>query len=463
LLKRYMAYAMVFPKRQVKDARPCTRGYRGMENPPIYHKHKGWKIPLYITSTRDVKSPKKRKEEKMIIVQKFGGSSLATLEHIKKVAEFIKNTKQQNKIVVVVSAMGKTTNHLLNEVRNLTNRPNLREVDQLLSTGEIISACLLSIYLNELGVKSISLTGRQAGIITNANFSKAFIEKINTKRILKELNTNQVVVITGFQGVTKNGDTTTLGRGGSDTSTIALACALNGSCEIYSDIDCLYACDPRFCLNPKPLHYLDYNATMEMAFNGTKALETRSVEIAKKYNKKIYTGKSLRMDKTKGTIISKRKKNFESVKIINLSTKTQILHIKLTFINKNNDKNEIFKIFSKHSFPLEMFNKCLIDNKCFYQFCLDEICFNQIREKLLFLGTLHYEYKSKISLIGNGLASHSEIANQVIDVLHLNNINVYDISVSEMVLSLLVNEIDLQKAVDLLVKEFGLGKNEEKK
>ena len=238
------------------------------------------------------------------IVLKFGGSSLSNNENLKIVANKIINLyNKKNNIVVIVSAQGKTTDKLLKDAMELSKSPSSRELDMLLSTGEQISASKLSILLNELGYTSISLTGWQAGIYTNNTNGNAIINKINTTRIKKELRKNKIVIITGFQGINKNNDITTLGRGGSDTSAVAIASALETkNCYIFSDVDGIYTADPKKVSGAKKLSCLSYDEMQEISNEGARVLHNRCVTIGKRFKVPIITKSTF--NNKPGTVIS---------------------------------------------------------------------------------------------------------------------------------------------------------------
>jgi aspartate kinase len=221
----------------------------------------------------------------MMVVQKYGGSSVADIERIKNVAARIeKRVKNGDKLIVVVSAMGKTTNELIALAGKISSQPSPRELDMLLATGEQVSAALLSIALMELGVRSISYNAFQLNINTFGEFSNARIADINLNKIYSELEARDVLVVTGFQGINPEGDLTTLGRGGSDTSAVAIAAKACVPCEIYSDVAGIYTCDPKVHEKARKLEYITYDEMLELAALGAKVLHSRSVEIAKKYN-----------------------------------------------------------------------------------------------------------------------------------------------------------------------------------
>ena len=223
-----------------------------------------------------------------LIVRKYGGSSLDTISKIKNIAEKTKKSiNEGKKIVLVVSAMGKSTDELLNKAKMLSNNPNIRELDLLMSSGEIVSSSLMSIALQELGLNSISLTGFQAGIDTNSTFGEAQIVSIDNKRINNEINKGRVVVIAGFQGYNKNFEITTLGRGGSDTTAVALAASLKADiCEVYTDVKGIFTADPRIVKNAKKIDYLSYEDMLELANYGAK-MHPRSIELGLHYDMPI--------------------------------------------------------------------------------------------------------------------------------------------------------------------------------
>lgn len=230
----------------------------------------------------------------MRVVLKYGGSSVATVEKIQKIAEYIVKLKEKyNEVVVVASAMGKTTDALIKMAKDTAGNPNQRELDSLLSTGEQQTVTLLSMAINSKGQKAVSLTGYQAGIRTEGVHTKSKIESIETEKIEKYLKEGNVVVVAGFQGINEEGDITTLGRGGSDTSAVALAAALKCECRIYTDVEGIYSVDPRVYPKAKFLDVISYEEMMEMAHLGAGVMETRAVELGKKFDIPIFVGKSL--------------------------------------------------------------------------------------------------------------------------------------------------------------------------
>ena len=306
------------------------------------------------------------------IVLKFGGSSLSNNENLKIVANKIINLyNKKNNIVVIVSAQWKTTDKLLKDAMELSKSPSSRELDMLLSTGEQISASKLSILLNELGYTSISLTGWQAGIYTNNTNGNAIINKINTTRIKKELRKNKIVIITGFQGINKNNDITTLGRGGSDTSAVAIASALETkNCYIFSDVDGIYTADPKKVSGAKKLSCLSYDEMQEISNEGARVLHNRCVTIGKRFKVPIITKSTF--NNKPGTVISDIieentiksivKKDISKISIIGneiIKNKNTISDI-LTFLEKE-EKNVIHFDISQNKITI-IFNDIVDDN-----------------------------------------------------------------------------------------------------
>lgn len=306
------------------------------------------------------------------IVLKFGGSSLSNNKNLKIVANKIINLyNKKNNIVVIVSAQGKTTDKLLKDAMELSKSPSSRELDMLLSTGEQISASKLSILLNELGYTSISLTGWQAGIYTNNTNGNAIINKINTTRIKKELRKNKIVIITGFQGINKNNDITTLGRGGSDTSAVAIASALETkNCYIFSDVDGIYTADPKKVSGAKKLSCLSYDEMQEISNEGARVLHNRCVTIGKRFKVPIITKSTF--NNKPGTVISDIieentiksivKKDISKISIIGneiIKNKNTISDI-LTFLEKE-EKNVIHFDISQNKITI-IFNDIVDDN-----------------------------------------------------------------------------------------------------
>ncbi len=396
-----------------------------------------------------------------MIVQKYGGSSLATSEHIKAVAEHLKYVKENidNKLVVVVSAMGKTTNNLIALSKEISNSPNLRDYDALVSTGENISASMLSIALNEIGVKAISFNGFQVPIKVSGAYTKSYIENINTKKIIEKLDKDFIVIITGFQGVNEKGEIATLGRGGSDTTAVALASALNCRCEIYTDVEHIFTCDPRILSNAKPIKKIAYEEMIELALGGAKVLEPRSVEIGKKYGIPIYLGKSLERNKEKGTFVMNR--SLEHEHISGLALKENISAVSISL---DKEKSEVAKkLLELNKQELNNFDMLSITtsgNLKFISFLIEEnkseSLLRSLEEKDLLksLTSIEINSLSKITIAGLGFITHPNLTNDIISVV--SKYNVFNLSMSEFALSITVEKMYSKEILEKLQNQFNL-------
>ncbi len=288
-----------------------------------------------------------------IVVQKYGGSSVADTTKIMKIAERLKQkVNDGNKLAVVVSAMGKTTNKLLKLSEEITKKPSPRELDMLVTTGEQIAASLLTMALIEIGIKAKSLNAFQAGISTTSNHTDANIKDIATEKLKNFLNNNDVIIITGFQGITKDHDITTLGRGGSDTSAVAIASALNAPCEIYSDFPGIFTTDPRLFPEAKKLKHITYDEIMEMSRLGANVLHPRAVEIAKKYNTPLYCGATFSDEE--GTIID-NKENLENPVVTGMSIMVKQTQVTITNLPTDHAVvNNIFAYLGERNINIDM-------------------------------------------------------------------------------------------------------------
>ncbi|EEY35061.1 aspartate kinase [Pseudoleptotrichia goodfellowii] len=400
----------------------------------------------------------------MIIVHKYGGSSVATTEKIMNIAKYLGKIKdKKNDVVVVVSAMGKTTDTLIKLAHEITGDPDKREMDRLMSTGEQQTIALLSIALQSLGYDAISLTGRQAGIRTSGHHTKNRIESIDEKKIKKHLEEGKIVIIAGFQGVNENGDVATLGRGGSDTSAVALAAALNGKCEIYTDVDGVYSVDPRIYPEAKKISYISYDEMMELAFLGAGVMEPRAVELGKKYGVEIYVGKSL--GEKNGTVITAKEKIMEEKVITGISVNEDILMVNIEEIPtyaKNVyaileqavkfgvnigviSQNDVSSEHGSFAFTCPQSDKASLEK-------ISEI----LKEKFERISVIINPYVTKVSIVGIGLISNIGIAARVFKVLADNNISFHQVATSEISIGLIVDEVMGKKVAELLAKEFNV-------
>lgn len=397
-----------------------------------------------------------------MLVHKYGGSSVATTSQIMDIAKKLKKLTEigNEKIIVVVSAMGKTTNSLIEKANEITSKPNKREMDSLLSTGEAISAPLLAISLLDLGVRAISLNGYQAGIKTIGEFSKSYIKSIDTKKLKHLLKSYNIVVITGFQGINENQDITTLGRGGSDTTAVALASTLNCPCEIYTDVEHIFTVDPKKFSAAKPIEKLSYEEMIELALGGAKVLEPRSVEIAKKYNIPIYLGKSLENQK-KGSYVMK--KNLESESVSGIAIKEDLAVLTLTANSSQKSFLEALLTFAQKelsSYNLLSYLTLKTEQVASISFEKAEVnnLLNLIESSTLLSKTISLEVEnlSKITISGIGFVTHPKLTNEIVSLLSSNNIIVKNFIVNEFSLNLTLEKDFAMKAVSLICEKFNL-------
>lgn len=383
------------------------------------------------------------------LLVKFGGSSVADKEKIESVAKILKELAKNNRLVCVVSAMGDTTDELIEKAKSINKNPNKRELDALLSSGEIISSSLLAMALENIGQKAISLSGLQAGFKTYGKHGFSKILDIDTKRIEEELDQGKIVVVAGFQGVNKENDITTLGRGGSDTSAVALAAKLKAACKIFTDVDGIYSVDPRFYPAAKKLDQISYEETMEMAHLGAKVIDPRAVEMAQKYGVELEI--ALNTGKVKGTIISEGD-NLEKSIITSVSAVDEIL-----LVNKELNNFKISELFAKladRGINIDVINQTEIGEKSYVSFTstLDEKeNIKAIADDFEFI-----ENVSKVSVIGNAMRNETGVAARIFGVLNDNKIKFYQVSTSEISVSIIVDTKIKDQVMKVLIEEFNL-------
>jgi len=405
----------------------------------------------------------------VIIVHKYGGTSVATTEKIMNIAKYLGSVKDAgNDVVVVVSAMGKTTDALIKLAREITDKPDSREMDRLMSTGEQQTIALLSIALQTLGYEAISLTGAQAGIKTSGHYMKNKIDGINGKEIKEHLSEGKIVVVAGFQGINEAGDVTTLGRGGSDTSAVALAAALGGRCEIYTDVDGIYTIDPRVYKKAKKLPVISYDEMMELAFLGAGVMEPRAVELGSKYGVEIYVGKSL--GEKNGTIITsvekvKENKEMEEKVITGVSINENMVMVNVEEITTN--AQNIYEIFEKaeaNGINIDMIsqNDVTSHHGSFAFTCpktdiaaLEKIG-KEIESEFPQTSFIINPYITKVSIVGIGLISNIGVAAKMFKTLAENDISFHQISTSEISISLVVDEVMGKRIAEMFAKAFDL-------
>ena len=390
-----------------------------------------------------------------LIVQKFGGSSVADRDRIFNVARIVANTHAAgNDVVVVVSAQGDTTDDLIAKAGEITHDPSQREMDMLLATGEQISISLLAMALGETGCPAISLTGWQAGFHTDRAYTRARIKNLDTERIESELSKNRVVVVAGFQGLNRYDDITTLGRGGSDTSAVAIAAALHADlCQIYTDVDGVYTADPRLVPRARKLDEITFDEMLELASLGAQVLNNRSVELAKKYSVNLEVRSSL--TDLPGTIV-KEVTDVEGMLIKGVAKDTDVAVI--TILNVPDEPGMSFKIFGL--LAQKNINVDIIlqstgrDGKKDISFTCSEgeadLAMRVLKESAHFHDVSVDTTCAKVSIVGAGMQSHSGVASKMFEALSNSNINIKMISTSEIKISCIINRDDADKAVSAI-------------
>ncbi len=397
-----------------------------------------------------------------IVVQKYGGSSVADTERIRNVAERIKRKAEAGyKVVVVVSAMGKTTDNLLSLAKSLSVSPNPREMDMLLSTGEQISIALLSIALEEIGMRAKSFNAFQLNIKTTDQHTKARIKDIDDDMILNTLKDHDVIIVAGFQGIDESHDLTTLGRGGSDTTAVALAAKLGCLCEIYSDVDGIYTCDPKIYPAAKKVMYVTYDDMLELASLGAKVLHSRAVEIAKKYDVKVYCASSF--TDTEGTYVINKLPEWLEEPVVTGAT-IENGQTKITISDLPDDDETISKIFNKLSgmgINVDMISFFSDGKKTHLSFTIVEDHKDSIIKSLeeilgddvLISNDGQY---SKISIVGVGMRSSTGVAAKFFSLLSKSGVKPVLVTTSEIKISCLVKPEKSQEILRTMAKEFDL-------
>lgn len=399
-----------------------------------------------------------------IVVQKYGGTSVGTIDKIKNVAERVaKKREKGDDVVVVVSAMGKTTDILLGMAEDISAHPDRRELDMLMSTGEQVSISLLSIALRELGYDSISLNGVQAGILTQGHHTKARITDIEIQKVKKHIAEGKIVVVAGFQGVDEEGNITTLGRGGSDTTAVALAAKLDSVCEIYTDVDGIYTVDPRLFPTAKKLDYICYEEMVEMASLGSGVMETRSIEIAQRFNVPIYV--ALSTEEWPGTYIKEFDESMESKVITGLSVSDDDIMITINQVPYVvGNISMIFQQMALNDINIDMISQTAPShgyiNISFTAPQSDKFLINRVLEdvksKLEDIEIDVEEDITKLSVVGIGMKSQSGVAARMFKMFADNEIEFKQVTTSEIRISYTINTSDKEKAVVAVAKEFNL-------
>ena len=398
-----------------------------------------------------------------LIVQKYGGTSVGNIERIKNVAKKIKKAVDAgNKVVVVSSAMSGETDRLLGLTRELSSRPDPREQDMVVSTGEQVAIGLVAIALKELGIDAVSLAGWQVPIITDDVHTKARIKKIDTHRIRKHLDEGKVVIVAGFQGVTEGGDITTLGRGGSDTSAVALAAALKADvCEIYTDVPGVFTADPRIVENARKIPVISYEEMMEMASLGSKVMQIRSVEFGAKYGVKIHVRSSFNDEE--GTWIVEENEEMEKMIVRGISHELKESRITVVRVpDKPGVAAKLFKALGDRNIVVDMIVQN-VSHKGFTDISFtvnktdadiaEEIA-KEVAQEIGAEGVERNDKIAKVSIVGLGMRTHAGTAAKMFEVLSREGINIYAISTSEIKISVLIDEKYAELAVRSLHEAF---------
>lgn len=409
----------------------------------------------------------------MLIVQKYGGTSVGSLERIRAVAERVaETTKRGNNVVVIVSAMSGETDKLVSLANHLSSNPGGREMDLLLSSGERISAALTAIAVNELGLRSMSFTGRQVGIITDAAHTEAKIERITGEAVKKALNRGITPIIAGFQGVTETSEVTTLGRGGSDLTAVAVAAALGADlCEIYTDVDGVYTADPNIVPEARKLDKISYEEMLELASLGAKVLQTRSVEFAKKYEVPVVVRSSF--NNNPGTLVVKEDREMEKVVVSGVA------------YDKNQAKITVIAVPDRPGVAAQLFNtiagRNIVVDIIVQNISSDgkatDISFtvpkSDSKKAMKITGEIAARLGAKdvklrddiarVSVVGVGMRTHSGVAAKMFETLAKHNINIIMISTSEIKVSCIIDSKYTELAVRVLHTAFGLGETKGEK
>ena len=398
----------------------------------------------------------------MLTVMKFGGSSVADLEHIRNVANrCIAKQREGSQVVVVLSAMGKTTDNLIATAKQITEQPSRRELDMLLTTGEQVSVSLMAMTLISMGVSAVSLNAWQVPMHTTSNYQNARFKRIDSERIRKELDANKIVIVTGFQGINKYEDITTLGRGGSDTTAVALAAELHADvCEIYTDVDGVYTADPRVVPNAHKMTEITYDEMLEMASLGAKVLHSRCVEIAKKYGVELLVCSSL--NHNSGTIVREKTK-MEKMLISGVAADKNVAKIRVAGLgNEPSSTFRLLNLLDKNKLNIDVMIQSLgKDGTKSVSFTVTKSdmlrALDLLNENKDYLGIKKLdsdENVAKVSVIGAGIRSHSVVAAKMFGALASIDVNTEMVTTSEIRITALIDEAYADLAVRKLHETF---------
>jgi aspartate kinase len=400
----------------------------------------------------------------MLIVKKFGGSSVADKECIFRVAErCIEDYRKGNDIIVVLSAMGDSTDDLIEKAKSITAEPSKREMDMLLTTGEQISASLMAMAINSLGVPAVSLNAFQIRMHCTSSYGNARMKRVESERIRHELDSRKIVVVTGFQGVNKYEDYATLGRGGSDTTAVAIAAVMHAdACEIYTDVDGVYTADPRIVPNARKLHVISYDEMLELASLGAKVLHNRSVEMAKKYGVQLVVRSSL--NREEGTVVKEVVK-LEKMLISGVASDKNTSRISVIGVDdKPGIAFKIFNTLAKKGINVDIILQSVGregTKDISFTVAQDDLndtlkLLNENKEVLTIQEINHKDNVAKISIVGAGMMSNPGVAAKMFEALFNASVNIHMISTSEVRITVLIDENDVERAMRAVHDGFGL-------
>ena len=399
-----------------------------------------------------------------IIVQKFGGTSVGSVERIESVAEIVKNASHSNTVIVVVSAMSGETNKLIKLANHFGENPDKREFDALVSTGETISSALLTMALHSKGIKARSFSASQISMKTTDSYSKAKILDVDAEKILKVIEDGTIPIITGFQGITEGGDVTTLGRGGSDTTAVAIAAQVNASrCDIYTDVDGIFTTDPKIVSNAKKLDSITMEEMLELAGQGAKVIQTRAVEFANKYNVPVRVLSSF--NDGEGTLINLKEETMENALVSGIAFQKD--QVKFTLHGVGDIPGTAFKILgpiSDAEVEVDVIvQNVSVDGKTDFTFTVsaedqDTVTkvIEDIKSEVEFNDLMIDSEIAKVSIVGVGMRSQAGVASKAFKALSQNDVNIQIICTSEIKITMVIDKDLVDKAVQVLHEEFEL-------
>ena len=398
-----------------------------------------------------------------LIVQKFGGSSVADADKIRNVARIITETyRKGHQVVVVLSAQGDTTDDLIEKAKEINPAASKREMDMLLATGEQISISLMAMAIERMGYQAVSLTGWQAGMRTDSAYGSARIKRVKAERIQRELDKNKIVLVAGFQGINKYDDITTLGRGGSDTSAVALAATLHADlCQIYTDVDGVYTADPRRVVGAKKLEEITFDEMLELASLGAQVLHNRSVEMAKRYNVNLEVLSSF--SGNPGTKVKEVVKTMEKTHVSGVAKDKNVARIALVGLeDRPGIAFRIFSLLAKHNVNVDIILQSIGRNETkdiSFTVSKDDMAkavevMKENQEVIGFSAVEATDQVAKISIVGAGMANNAGVACKMFEALFSASINIHMISTSEIKVSVLVDERDAERAVQAIHDRF---------